>query len=90
LTTETTGNVHELDESYDCRFGQRQAFTSNVVAAVRLDDLGFAFDDQTKSAPYRHHSERLERGVQRQTPHGHSPECNQWKMHETQPATPGG
>jgi hypothetical protein len=55
LATEAAGNVYELDESYDRRFGQREAFTSNVVASVRLDDLGFALYHQTESAPYRDH-----------------------------------
>jgi hypothetical protein len=55
LAAEAAGNVDELDESYNCRFGQRKAFTSNVVAPVCLDDLGFALYHQTESAPYRDH-----------------------------------
>jgi hypothetical protein len=63
LAAEAAGNVHEPDQAYDRRFGQRQAFTSNAVAPVRLDDLGLALDDQTKSTPDRNHRQRLEGGV---------------------------
>ena len=63
LTAKAAGNVDELDESYDRWFGQRQSFASNDVAPVRFDDLGLAFDDQTKGAPDRDHRERLKRGV---------------------------
>jgi hypothetical protein len=55
LTAEAAGNVNELDESYDRRFGKRQTFASNNIDPVRFDDLGFAFDDQTKGAPDRDH-----------------------------------
>ena len=74
LAAEAAGNVDELDKAYDRGFGQRQAFTSNAVAPVRFDDLGFPFDDQAKSTPDRDHCQRLEGGVQRQTPQGTSPD----------------
>jgi hypothetical protein len=63
LTAEAAGNVDELDQADDRRFGQREAFTSNAVAPVRFDDLGFALDDETKSTPDRDHCQRLEGGV---------------------------
>jgi hypothetical protein len=63
LTAKAAGNVNELDESYDRRFGKRQSFASNDVARVRFDDLGFPLDDQTKGPPDRYHGERLKRGV---------------------------
>jgi hypothetical protein len=74
LATKAAGNVDEFDESYDCRFGQRQTFASNAVASVSLDDLGFALDHQTEGAPDRYHRQRFKGGVQRQTPQGTSPE----------------
>jgi hypothetical protein len=55
--------VNKLDESYDRRFGKRQAFAANDVARVRLDDLGFALDHQAEGTPDRDHSQRLEGGV---------------------------
>jgi hypothetical protein len=63
LAAEAAGDVHEPDQAYDRRFGQRKTFTSNAVAAIRLDDLGLALDDQTKSTPDRDHRQRLEGGV---------------------------
>jgi hypothetical protein len=63
LAAEAAGNVDELDESYDCRFGQRQTFASDDIRPVRLDDLGLALDDQTKGTPDRYHGERLKGGV---------------------------
>jgi hypothetical protein len=63
LTAETAGNVHELDESYDRRFGQRQSFASNDVAPIRLYDLGFALDNQPEGTPDRDHGQRLKGGV---------------------------
>ena len=60
LAAEAAGDVHELDEADDCRFGQRQAFASDAFARVRLDDLGFALDDEAQGTPDRHHGERLE------------------------------
>src|ERR1700737_2231898 len=38
LAAEAAGNVNEFDESYDGWFRQRQAFASDVIATVRLDD----------------------------------------------------
>jgi hypothetical protein len=55
LTAEAAGNVNELDESYDRRFGKRQTFASNEVGPIRFDDLGLALDDQTKGTPDRYH-----------------------------------
>jgi hypothetical protein len=63
LTAEAAGNVDELDQSYYRRFGKRESFTSNDVAPVRFDDLGFAFDHQSKGPPDRDHGQRLKGGV---------------------------
>ena len=49
LTTEAAGDVDELDESNDCRFGKHQSFASDDVAVIRFDDLGFALYDQTRA-----------------------------------------
>ena len=74
LAAETAGNVDKLDESYKGRFGECQSFASNQVDTVRLDDLCLALDHQAKRTTHWDHSQRLERGVQCQAPHGHSPE----------------
>jgi len=63
LTAEAAGNVDELDESYDRRFGKRQPFTSNDVAPVRFNDLGLALYNQTQGTPDRDHGQRLKGGV---------------------------
>jgi hypothetical protein len=63
LTAEAAGNVDELDESYDRRFGKRQAFASNAVAPIRFDDLGLTLDHQPEGAPDRDHGQRLKGGV---------------------------
>jgi hypothetical protein len=55
LTAEAAGYVHELDETDDGGFRQCQSFTSDYVAGVRLDDLGFPLDDETKGSPERDH-----------------------------------
>ena len=74
LAAETAGNVDKLDESYNGRFRECQSFATNQVDTVRLDDLCLALDHQAKGTTHRDHSQRLERGVQCQAPHGHSPE----------------
>jgi hypothetical protein len=63
LAAEAAGDVNELYESYDRRFGKGQTFASNEVGPVRFDDLGLALDDQTKGTPDRYHGERLKGGV---------------------------
>jgi hypothetical protein len=63
LTAEAAGDVDELDESYYRGFGKRESFTSNEVAPVRFDDLGLAFDHQSKRPPDRDHGQRLKGGV---------------------------
>ncbi len=73
LTTEAAGNVDELDEPDDCRFGKNQSFASDNVAVIRFDDLGFSLNDQPEGTPHRDHGKRFKRGVQRQTPHATSP-----------------
>lgn len=73
LTTEAAGNVDELDESDDCRFGKNQSFASDNVAVIRLDDLGFPLNYQPEGTPHRDHGKRFKGGVQRQTPHATSP-----------------
>jgi hypothetical protein len=73
LTTEAAGNMDELDEPDNCRFGKNQSFASDNVAVIRLDDLGFTLDNQPEGTPHRDHGERFKRGVQRQTPHATSP-----------------
>ena len=77
LATEAAGDVHELDQADDRWFGQCEAFASDDVARVRLDDLGLALDDQAQGPPDRDHRQRLERGVQRQAPHATSPQRNE-------------
>jgi hypothetical protein len=69
LAAKTAGDMHELDESNNCRFGKRQAFAANEVASVRFDDLRLSLDDEAERAPNRDHRQRLKGGVQRQTPH---------------------
>jgi hypothetical protein len=73
LTAEAAGNVDELDETDDGGFGEGEAFTSDEISGIRLDDFRLPLDDQTKGATQRYHCQRLERGVQRQTPHVFSP-----------------
>jgi hypothetical protein len=63
LTAEAAGDMHELDQSYYRWFRERQTFTSNDVAPIGFDDLGFALDYQPKGAPDRHHGQRLKGGV---------------------------
>jgi hypothetical protein len=63
LTAKAAGDVDELDESYDRRFGKRQAFAPDDVAPVGLDDLGFALDDQAQGTPDGDHRQRLKGGV---------------------------
>ena len=77
LATEAAGDVHELDQADDGWFGKCEAFTSDDVACVRLDDLGLALDDEPQGPADRHHGQRLERGVQRQAPHATSPQRNE-------------
>ena len=74
LTTEAAGNVDELDEPDDCRFGKNQSFASDNVAVIRLDDLGFPLNYQPEGTPHRDHGKRFKGGVQRQTPHATSPD----------------
>jgi len=82
LAAEAAGNVDELYQANDGRFGQREAFASDKVTGIGLHDFCFAFDDQTKGSTQRDHGQRLERGVQRQTPHCASPEM-QWITGDT-------
>jgi hypothetical protein len=63
LATEAAGDVNELDESDYRGSRKRESFTSNDVASVRFDDLGFALDDQSKGTPDRDHGQRLKGGV---------------------------
>jgi hypothetical protein len=74
LATEAAGNVDELDETNDCRFGKDESFASNDVAVIRLDDLGLPLDHQPEGTPHRDHGQRFKGGVQRQTPHATSPD----------------
>jgi hypothetical protein len=71
LAAEAAGDVHELDQADDRRFGERESFAADDVAAIRLHDLGFALDHESQRAPHRHHGERLEGGVKREAPHSH-------------------
>jgi len=63
LTTEAAGNVDELDEPDDCRFGKNQSFASDNVSVIRLDDLGFTLDDQPEGTPHWYHGKRFKGGV---------------------------
>jgi hypothetical protein len=85
LAAEAARNVDELDEADNSRFGQGEAFTSDEISGIRLDDFCLPFDDQTKGSTQRYHSQRLERGVQRQTPHVSSPESFSVAGPRTQP-----
>ena len=69
LATKAAGHMNELHEADDGRFRKRQSFASDHIARIRFDDLGFPFNYETKGSPERHHCQRLEGGVQRQTPH---------------------
>jgi len=89
LAAEAAGNVDELDEPYYRWFGKCQPFASDVIATVRLDDLRLALDYESESAPQRDHCKWLEGGVQCQTPHGHSPNRDQWKTHGPRPSRRG-
>jgi hypothetical protein len=55
LAAETAGNVNELDESDDRRFGKRQSFASNEIAAIGFDDLRLSLDDEAERTPNRNH-----------------------------------
>jgi hypothetical protein len=55
LTAESAGDMDKFDETDDRRFGQCQPFTSDNVAGVRLDNLGFPLNDETKGSPQRDH-----------------------------------
>ena len=63
LTSKAAGNVHELDQSYDRWFRERQTFASNEVAPIGFDDLGFTLDHKPEGAPDRDHGQRLKGGV---------------------------
>ena len=83
LATKAAGHMNEFDEADDGRFRKCQSFASDHIARVRFDDLGFPFNYETKGSPERHHCQRLEGGVQRQTPHGCSPNGNLLWKYET-------
>jgi hypothetical protein len=69
LATEAAGNVDELDEADDQRFGQRQPGTSNEVEAIGLDDLRLPLDDETKRPTHGYHRQRFERRIESETAH---------------------
>ena len=46
--TETAGDVHELHQADDRRFGQCESFAPDDVTAVRFDDLRLALDHQAQ------------------------------------------
>ena len=88
LAAESAGNVDELDETDDRRFGKCQPFAANALPRVCLDDLGLPLDDQTQGAPHGHHGEGFERGVQRQTTHAFLRMATEQWMHESESACP--
>jgi hypothetical protein len=60
LAAEAAGNVDELHEADDRRFGQDESFAPDDVAAVRFDDLRLALDHQAQRAADRDHGQRFE------------------------------
>ena len=80
LTAEAAGNVDELDEADDDRFGQRQPGTSNEVKAVGLDDFRLALDDETKRPTHGYHGQRLERRIESETAQRHLPREVSWML----------
>jgi hypothetical protein len=63
LAAEAAGHMNELDEANNSWFRQCQSFTSDDIAGIRFDDLGFPFDYETKGSPQRDHCEWLKGGV---------------------------
>src|SRR5262245_42220323 len=69
LAAETAGDVDELDQPDDRRFGKDEVRTPHHVHPLRFDDLRLALDHQSEGAPYGHHRQGLERRVKRQATH---------------------
>ena len=69
LATEPAGDVHELDQANNRRFGKGKSFAPDDVSTVRFDDLSLPFDHQAQRTPHRDHSQGFERGVERKTAH---------------------
>jgi len=59
LSAEPPRNVNELCESDDRRARQREPLRSNDAIMVRLDNLGFAVDDEAKGPSHRDHRQRF-------------------------------
>jgi len=59
LSTEPPRNVNELCESNDRRARQSEPLRSNDAIMVRLDNLGFAVDDEAKGPSHRDHRQRF-------------------------------
>ena len=72
LAAETTGHVNEPRQSNDRRARHSQPFRANDASLIRFHNLGLAVDDEPESAFDRHHRQRLERGVQCETPQHHA------------------
>jgi hypothetical protein len=72
LAAETTGHVNEPRQSNDRRARHSQPFRANDASLIRFHNLGLAVDDEPESAFDRHHRQRLERGVQCETPQYHA------------------
>ena len=72
LAAETTGHVNEPRQSNDRRARHSKPFRANDASLIRFHNLGLAVDDEPESAFDRHHRQRLERGVQCETPQHHA------------------
>jgi len=59
LSAEPPRNVNELCESNDRRARQSEPLRSNDAIMVRLDNLGFAVDDEAKGPSHRDHRQRF-------------------------------
>ncbi len=72
LSAETTGYVNEPRQSDDRRARHSKPFRPNDASLIRFHNLGLAVDDEPERAVDRHHRQRLERGVQCETPQHHA------------------
>ena len=80
LATKAAGNVDELDEADDDRFGQGQPGTSNEIEAVGLDDLCLSLDDETKRPTHGYHGQRFERRIESEAAQRHLPWEVSWML----------
>src|SRR2546425_2716436 len=72
LTAEAAGDVNEFDEADDGGAWDGKSLAM-YRRAVRLDDLCLVIDHEPQRPAHGHHSQRLERGVEREAAHGNPP-----------------